>query len=318
MNTIGSAFKGIANSSLNPFGSLGGAIQGAFGVNDFTSGLGDFLSLAGPGALLGGLIGGKNGALYGGLGGGLAGLSGLGGGTNIFGNGGFLGGLGNAIGGVGSALGGALGGVGSALGGALGGAGGLGGLGGLLASGVPLALLVNEASKISDTPTTIQTPFSKVHEGAARLDPTIRDTFTRGLTNLQGLYDQAGGNQGAFIQARVNPLEAQIAQNRGALERSISQRGLGGSSFGNQALTSFNMDAGRALGDARALATNEAMNQQATLQQLMFGGGEELLKQELAALGLGANNIQYLLQRAGLRGDLFGRAAAGAAGILGG
>jgi hypothetical protein len=188
----------------------------------------------------------------------------------------------------------------------------------LLASGIPLALLASEASKISNTPTTIQTPFSKVHEGAAKLDPTIRNTFTQGLTNLQGLYDQAGGNQGAFIQARVNPLQAQIAQNRGALERSLSQRGVAGSSFGNQALTSFDMDAGRALGDARALATNDAINQQGALQQMMFGGGNDLLRQELEALGLGSQNIQYLLQRAGLRGDLFGRAAAGAAGILGG
>lgn len=326
MNAIGSGLSSIAQSQYNPFNYVAPAINGLFGGNQngnaFTQHFGDFLSLAGPGALLGGALGGGQGALYGGLGGGLAGLTGLGGGSNIFSQGGLLGGLFNGTGGTGGSGGGLFGSGSGGLGGLLGGAGSLlggsGGLGGLLAAGIPLALLTNEASKISDTPTTFQTPYSKVHNGAAKLDPTIRNVFTSGLGNLQGLFDQAGGNQGAFVQARVNPLMQQIAQGRGSLERDLGRRGVAGSSFGNQALSGFDMDSGRALGDARAMATNDAINQQGSLQQLMFGGGNNLLQQELAGLGLGQENIQLLLQRAGLRSDLFGRAAAGAAGLLGG
>lgn len=310
MNTIGNALSGVANSSFNPFGQLGGAVQGLFGVNDFTTGLGDFLALAGPGALAGGLLGGGQGALIGGGLGGLAGLGGLGGGLNIFGDSGPLSGVGNIFRGIGGALGG-LGGLGGALGGlggALGG-GSLGGLGGLLAGGIPLAFLTNEANKASQTPTSLRTPFSRVVDGNAVLDPAIRGTFMESIGNTRGMIDRARGNQNAFIQARVNPLEAQVAQQRGALERSMGLRGISGSSFGNQALSSFNLDAERALGDARSQATQEALGFESQLNQLLSQGGSQLLAQELSALGLSGQNIQSLLDRARLRTDLFGRAA---------
>ena len=316
MQQIGSALSGIANSQYNPFGALGGGIQSLFGVNNFTSGLGDFLALAGPGALAGGLLGGGRGALIGGGLGGLAGLGGLGGGSNIFGSGGFLGGLGDIFQGAGGALSGALGQGG--LGGMLGGSGGLGGLGGLLAGGIPLALLTNEANKASNTPTSVRTPFSFSNDGNTRLDPTIRNTTLETMANTRGLLGQAGGNQNAFIQARVNPLMAQAAQARGALERDLGRRGVAGSSFGNQALSGFDFDSQRAIGDARSQATQESLGFQSGLNQLLQQGGSDLLSQELSALGLSNVNIQNLLARAKLRTDLFGRAADQFGTLLGG
>lgn len=316
MNSIGSALSSIGGSSLNPFNYVVPAAQNLFGIGDnaFTQGLGDFLSLAGPGALAGGLLGGKNGALIGGGLGGLAGLGGLGGGLNIFGDGGFLGGLGNTVqsglGGLGGMLGGA--------GGMLGGLGGSGGLGSLLAGGIPLALLTNEANKASKTPTSVRTPFSFSNDGVTRLDPTIRNTILETMGNTRGLLGQAQGNQNAFIQARVNPLLAQVAQRRGGLERDLGRRGVSGSSFGNQALSGFDFDAQRAIGDARSQATQESLGFQSSLNQLLQQGGSDLLNQELSALGLSNINIQNLLARAKLRTDLFGRAADQFGSLLGG
>lgn len=365
MNSITSGLSSIANSNLNPFNYLSGGIQGLFGANPVTMGLGSALSLGGPGALLGGALGGKQGALIGGLGGAGLGLGLDGYLGNLFGGGNPVSGL---FGGGGS-TGGAAGGTGgsSILGGLLGGSGGLlGGLGGLLAGGVPLALLTNEANKATQTPVNMRSPFSSVTDGVAKLDPTIRNTlletmgatrnlrnaavrnedlnfFTETIGNTRDMLGRASGNENAFIQARVNPLEAQVARQRGQLEQSLGLRGVSGSSFGDQALRSFGLDAERALGDARAQATQEALgfesglNQlleqsgvqrveqgrrgidfRSGLDQLLAQGGSQLLAQELAALGLSGQNIDALLNRAKLRTDLFGRAASQFGSLLGG
>lgn len=316
MNTISSGLRGVANSSFNPFGQLGGSLQGLFGTNAFTTGLGSALSLGGPGALLGGALGGKQGALLGGLGGaglglGLDGYLGNlfgGGGGNIFGGG---------AGGSGAGGTGGTGGAGGLLSGLFGG-GGLGGLGQLLAGGVPLALLTREAEKASDTPTGSRTPFSSVNNGVANLDPAIRQAILESMGNTRQQLGETRGNQNAFIQARVNPLEAQVASQRGALQRSLGLRGVAGSSFGDQALRSFGLDSERALGDARSQATQEALGFESQLNQLLSQGGSQLLSQELAGLGLGDQNIARLLERAKLRTDLFGRAATQFGNLLGG
>lgn len=312
MNSITSGLRSVANSSFNPFGSLGGSLQGLFGVNPVTTGLGSALSLGGPGALLGGALGGKQGALLGGLGGaglglGLDGYLGnlFGGGGNIFGGGGGGGGLLGGSGGAGGLLGGLFG-------------GNLGGLGQLLAGGVPLAMLTREAEKASNTPTGSRTPFSSVNNGVASLDPNIRNVLLESIGNTRGELGRARGNQNAFIQARVNPLQEQIGQQRGALQRSIGLRGLSGSSFGDQAMRSFGLDSERALGDARSQATQEALGFESQLNQLLAQGGSQLLTQELAGLGLGDQNIARLLERAKLRTDLFGRAASQFGSLLGG
>lgn len=326
MNTITSAINGIGNSAWNPYnwnifpesgmfgGTLGGLVQNTFGTGAGGLALDDFLSTALPGALAGGALDGWDGALTGGLAGGLLGLGAggnLGGALNsIFGTGG-SGGTGSG----GAAGGGLFGGNG--LGGLFGGGGGGNSLLGLLGGAGMLKLLTNEASKVSDTPTGIRTPFSSVNQGFANIDPAIRSAFTGNIANQQGLFNQAGGNQGAYIQARVNPMLQQVAQRRGELERSMGLRGVRGSSFGDQSLTNFDIDTQRALGDARALATNDAIGMQSGLSQAMGAGGDQLFRSELGGLQLADQNIQNLLARAKIRSDIFGRAAAGAAGLLG-
>lgn len=318
MNSITSGLSSIANSNLNPFNYLSGGIQGLFGTNPATMGLGSALSLGGPGALLGGALGGTQGALLGGLGGAGLGLGMDGYLGGLFGGGNPLNGLFGGGGATGGAAGGAGGGAGSAglLGSLFGGSGG--GLGGLLAGGIPLALLTNEANKATDTPVNMRTPFSSITNGAANMDPMIRNTLLESMGNTRGMLGKAQGNQNAFIQARVNPMEAQVARQRGQMEQSLGLRGVAGSSFGDQAMRSFNLDSERALGDARSQATQEALGFESGLNQLLSQGGSQLLAQELAALGLSGQNIEQLISRAKLRTDLFGRAASQFGSLLGG
>lgn len=371
MNTIGTGLRSLSQSSWNPFGYLGGGLQGLFGTNNFTSGLGSALSLGGPGALLGGALGGKQGALLGGLGGAGLGLGMDGYLGNLFGGGGGFGGGGlfgpSGAGGYGGGGGGAGGGYGGS-GGILGGLFGNGGLGSLLAGGIPLGLLINEANKATDTPTSTRTPYSSVNDGFANLDPTIRarlldtgewlggigagemamrpqsrNTVLESNQGFRDLLGQARGNQNAFIQARVNPLMAQAAQRRGEMERGLGLRGVGGSSFGDQALSRFDIDSQSAIGDASSQATQEslgmqqALNQllqqggmnlqqgdlasqnfQSQIAQLMQGNGMNLLQTELAGLGLGDANITNLLNKAKLRTEMFGRAGSQIGTFLGG
>lgn len=338
MNIITDALRGFTNASWNPFsiGNIQGLLPSSILNSSWGSGLSEFLSGGIPGALVGGALNGGQGALYGGLLGGALGY-----GSNQFGTGGPLtlddwisnalfggnnvGGAGTTGGPTGGSSGGSSGTGGlfgqGGLGGLLGGTGGLFGGGssllGLLGGAGMLKLLTNEATKVSDTPTKISTPFSSVNNGVVSLDPTIRNSFMESMGNFRGLFDQAGGNQGAYIQARVNPMEQQFAQQRGALERSLGLRGVSGSSFGDQSMTNFDIDSQRALGDARALATNDAIRMQGQLSQLLGQGGEQMLRQEIGALQFGNQNIENLLARAKIRSDIFGRAAAGAAGLLG-
>jgi hypothetical protein len=226
---------------------------------------------------------------------------------------------------------------------------------------------------------------------AQNADPTGRNAMVDSLSNYRRMLTDASGNQNPYIQARVRPLEEQFGRRRGELMRSLGQRGVMGSSFGDQSLNSFGIDSERALGDARSQATQEALtlqqqlnqllgsgggalrqsdmdmllgqgqlnqglagvgsqlrsgdqnlsqamasiaqgqagaqadmwqmenqsaNLQASLNQLLQSGNQDLLQSELAGLGLGNMEIANLLQRAQMRTDMFGRAAAGFGNLL--
>ena len=184
-----------------------------------------------------------------------------------------------------------------------------------------------------------RTPHSNLSGGTLTIDPSVRALQEQGLAGIQGLipgYQQgtAGvlgnlastrqgleGNQGAFMQARLNPLQEQIASRQGELQRGLGLRGLGGSSFGQQSLTNFATDAGRALGDAGALATQEslgaltgvdsqtmnALNQQAQMMSQLYGipieVAKQRLEQELQSFGLGKGTQSE--SKADQRGGLF-------------
>lgn len=178
----------------------------------------------------------------------------------------------------------------------------------------------------------MSTGFSSIRDGNITIDPSIRAIQEQGLSRINNLYNQTSeggreilgnlrnlrgrfeGNEGAFQQARVNPLAQQVATRRGELTRSIGLRGVAGSSFGQQDITNFDIDTGRALGDARALATQESLGalqgidaqtaqtlfnqigQQAQLNGESLQIAKDRLAQELAALGLGQQQIQTMVQ----------------------
>src|SRR5260221_3919655 len=76
------------------------------------------------------------------------------------------------------------------------------------------------------------------------------------------LNDVAGSLSGpAFMQSITNPYDLQTGQGRTALSQSFSQRGVGGSSFGNQQMGNYDYQRGLGRGD---LATRAAARVAAT------------------------------------------------------
>ncbi len=132
-------------------------------------------------------------------------------------------------------------------------------------------------------------------------------------SGLGGILGQLQSNQNPFMQARVNPLLQQQAQQQGALATSNNLRGIAGSSFGNQAMTNLNTDYGRAIGDQGALATQESLGaqtgimgnlytanvgnigQQFGMDQQYSNVADQNLAQELSALGLSQADVGSIL-----------------------
>lgn len=177
-----------------------------------------------------------------------------------------------------------------------------------------------------------RTGYSTAIGGKVKIDPSIRAIQDRGLGNINELYGQTGaygdeligntrslrnrflGNQSDYAESQMNPLRQQIATRRGEVQRSIGNRGLGGSSFGEQSITSFDTESQRALQDASANVEMQQLQAltgiDAQLTQQMFGkistqaqlNGESQaivqarLKQELSALGLGQAQQEVMMK----------------------
>lgn len=172
---------------------------------------------------------------------------------------------------------------------------------------------------------------SSMSYGNVTIDPRIRQIQEQNLAKNNNLYNELGesgrsilgdlrglrsryeGNQSAYIQSRLDPYQQQFATRRGELQGSIGLRGLGGSSFGEQALTNFDIDTQRALGDVRAQAENENLQaltglsaqeantlfsrvaNQASLTNADSDTAKAMLQQELSALGLGSQQQQLMM-----------------------
>lgn len=174
------------------------------------------------------------------------------------------------------------------------------------------------ALKRYEGPKDWRTRYSSAIDGNVMIDPSIRGLQEEGLTkNRSGLETYLGqnadlrqrylGNQSAFRSARIDPLQRQFAQRRSELQQGIGLRGLGGSSFGDQALTGFDVDSQRAIGEAGAQAEMEDLQAISGLDQdrfsaIMETSGFDLnvaamrLQEELSALGLGQEQINQRLQ----------------------
>lgn len=146
-----------------------------------------------------------------------------------------------------------------------------------------------KGSKQTTRPLFTGTDYSSREGGRISFDPSIRSTQAMGIESaatgqraLSQAVGQFGENMGAlrqrlfsnldpFVQARVSPMEEAFALQRGAAQRGLERRGLAGSSFGQQALTSQLAEQQRALGEQRALATQEGIGAAMSIDQLMLG-----------------------------------------------
>jgi len=150
---------------------------------------------------------------------------------------------------------------------------------------------------------------SSISGSTFSLDPTIerlRQQGTQGITGAAGQYggqlsqlqSSAFGNLPDYVNAQLAPLQQSIAQQRGNLQQSLAQRRLLGSSFGQQSQDVQNIDAQRALADARAQAIAGGVGQAAGLAGQQFQGAQatnealqqaaqQRLLQELGIFGLG-------------------------------
>lgn len=248
------------------------------------------------------------------------------------GPGGGGGGFWSDLGGIAQDYGGTLLSGGSGL---LGGGGG-GGYAGLLSSLVGAGLSIYQARQVADSMNVQDksTDFSRTSGGHTSFDPSIRGLQDQSLANTgalergvmgygstfrarsdesKGQYDklyaELTSNQNPYIQARVNPLKEQIAGSRGQIQRNQGLRGVSGSSFGNDELTNFDFGAQRQIGDAGAMATNDALGARGNTLGSLAGlnqnrlTGETQLTNTLNTLNsnrTGIANDRASLERAGL------------------
>ena len=135
-------------------------------------------------------------------------------------------------------------------------------------------------------------------------DPTIRKFQNDAISTFLGRNEETRnrflGSEAAYTRARLNPLREQFATRRGEIQRSIGLRGIGGSSFGDQAMTNFDIDSGRALGDAGALAERENLQAitglDAARVEALMNLSKDRLNQEIAGLGISQQHKQMLFQ----------------------
>lgn len=144
-------------------------------------------------------------------------------------------------------------------------------------------------------PKEFRTDYSSTVDGKTSFDPSIRAMQDSYLAKNDSLRSRYMGNQSAFREAMLNPMREQYAQGRGQLERSIGMRGVGGSSFGDNAMLNYDTTASRNLGDAGAQAEFNDLNAMNGLNQNDLNVSNTRLQQELAGLGLGKDQIAMLM-----------------------
>lgn len=159
---------------------------------------------------------------------------------------------------------------------------------------------------------------SSIVDGRVTFDPSIRSLQDQALQRSNAMYGEVGdafgryinrleGNEGALIQARVNPVLQARDSTLGRMRTSGGLRGLGGSSFLDQNLAGTSRDFARQEGDVRSIATQESINQQAGLlmnkiaTQAQLNGesyqvAQQRMQNELAGMGLAQNQINQLMQ----------------------
>jgi len=137
--------------------------------------------------------------------------------------------------------------------------------------------------------------------GQVNIDPFGRDLRKNALGDFTGNVGETRnrllGNQGAFNQARVNPLIETLGRGRGELSRGLSRTGVRGT-FRDRALQDFDIAGERALGDQRAIAEQESLTAINSIDQLMFnastGVATDSFNEELKSLDFGLDTINVI------------------------
>jgi len=136
---------------------------------------------------------------------------------------------------------------------------------------------INRISNLANDPSALNAFNERSNVLREGINTALGDfgNLTQGtLADLGGIRQDLASNNNPFIQARVDPLINSLASRRQQLQADINRRGVSGS-FANQAVTNFDIEANRAIGNERATATSESLQAQlGTLGQIQATGGQ--------------------------------------------
>lgn len=145
---------------------------------------------------------------------------------------------------------------------------------------------------------------SNVNLTGGRVNKIARSALTD-IKNQKGRVGQLArglrGNNNAFIQARVRPMESALSEQLATQSRDFAQRGVFGSLSANEQ-TKARFLGEQAIADERAKATDESLSKlfdaetlSRGLTQDQAGVAETLMKDELSRLGLSLEALQLSL-----------------------
>ena len=167
--------------------------------------------------------------------------------------------------------------------------------------------------KSSSTTTQQRLPF-RISTGAGSqlrstggLDPQITSQISPQVGDLRGEFTSGirsllGSARGELVDARVNPLIRRLSGLPGQQRRSLAQRNVFGS-IPENLVAATERDVAQTIGEARTLATQDAITQEANLLQGLRAAGQDQLAQELSLLGLSNQAIAAISQSQTTRKD---------------
>jgi hypothetical protein len=126
------------------------------------------------------------------------------------------------------------------------------------------------------------------------LDPDIRGLRGEELSGIRNLLSSIQGERGSILDARLRPLEENLAGQTAGITRDLARRNVFGSLRNNE-INNSNRSVQRQLGDARALANNDLINVESRLNAQIGESANELFGQELSTLGLSQNAINTII-----------------------
>lgn len=126
------------------------------------------------------------------------------------------------------------------------------------------------------------------------LPQDIQALRAENLGGIRSLLESIRGSGGSILNARLRPLQDQISAQGGLLRRGLARRNVTGT-LANNEMTNFSNKAGLALGDARAMATDDLIRTESMLNDKIGGVANDVLDQELRSLGISQNAITSII-----------------------